>query len=117
MRLEHAVQSRGAGAPGNAAGAPRPRSSTSVVQPSSAIAPFEPERAIGGERGIGLRRQQAGQHDAAAGRDDLGQRRGEALQRLEQNVGEDEIERRVGANRRRGDAVRLHERRRAGRRG
>ncbi len=38
----------------------------------------------------------------------LVKRRGEPLQRLEQDIGEDEIERRAGADRRRGDAVRAH---------
>ena len=55
-------------------------------------------------------RQQAGQHDAPARRGEIVQRRGEALQRSEQNVGEHEIERRarrawLGAV----DAVRAHE--------
>ena len=77
-----------------------PRTSTSVIQPSSSIRRSSAKPAIGGERGIGLRGQKAGQHDAAARRDDPGQRRGEALQRLKQDIGEDEIERRAGADRR-----------------
>ena len=58
-------------------------------------APFKREGAIGGQRGAGLRRQQAGKHDAATGRGQPLQRRGDALQRPEQDIGEDEIERRA----------------------
>jgi len=71
-------------------------------------APLEGQRTIGRERGIGLRRQQPGQNDAGAGRCEPPQRRGDPLQRPEQDVGEDEIERRRLANAARADAIRLH---------
>ena len=70
-------------------------------------APFERAGAIGGERGVRLRRQQAGQDDAGAGRGQSLQRRGQALQRSEQNIGEDEIERRAPGDLARGDAIRV----------
>jgi hypothetical protein len=74
-------------------------------------APFERAGAIGGQRGVRLRRQQAGQDDAGAGRGEFPQRRGQALQRPEQDVGEDESKRRVPADFSRADAFRLDRRR------
>ena len=55
-------------------------------------APFEDKRPVRRHRGIGLRRQETGDDDAAARGQQSFERRGDALQRAEQNVGEDEIE-------------------------
>ena len=48
--------------------------------------------AIGGDYGVGLRRQDAGEHDAAARSGQAPQWRRHALERPEQNVGKDQIE-------------------------
>ena len=88
-----------------------PRRSTSVVQPSSVDAALERERPVSGEHGIGLRVQDAGQNDTAAGRENAPDRRREPLERAEQDIGEHEIERGAGMNCRRHDAVRMHEHR------
>jgi hypothetical protein len=71
-------------------------------------APFERQRPIGRDHGVRLHRQQAGEDDARAGVRQPHQRRSDALQRSEQDVGEDEIERRVRAQSARRDAVGLH---------
>src|SRR5262245_41032394 len=60
----------------------------------------EAVRAIGGERGIGLRRQQSRQDHVRAGREQAPHRRGQPLERRQQNIGEHEII----------TAVRLHDR-------
>ena len=62
---------------------------------------------IGGEGGIGLRRQQSRQHDPGAGRGQPCQRRGKALQRPQQNIGKDEIAAPARADSPRCDAVGL----------
>ena len=71
--------------------------------------PFEREAAIGRDGGIGLGPQQAGQHDARARRGEPHERRGEALQRPQQDIGEDEIVGRALAEFRSGDAVRFYD--------
>jgi hypothetical protein len=70
--------------------------------------PLKRERPVGGKRGVRLRRQQAGQHDAAARRQPRPQRRGEALQRPQQDIGEDQAKRRPRAEPAAGHAVSLH---------
>ncbi len=71
-------------------------------------APFERQRAIGGSRRVGLRRQQAGEDHARAGGGEFYQRRCQKLQRPQQDVGEDQIERRHGAKASRRNAVGMH---------
>jgi len=58
---------------------------------------FERQRPISGDHRVRLRRQNSGQHDVRAGRDQPAQRRGEAHKRPEQDIGEDEVERRASA--------------------
>ena len=89
-------------------GAASPRLRQSVVQPSSVdprapVARPETSFAIGGERGIGLRLSAGPTGRHGRRRDELRQRRGEPLQRPEQDIGEDEIERRAAANAGRGE--------------
>src|SRR5262245_39265134 len=67
-------------------------------------------RAIGGERGIGLRRQQARQDHARAGREQAPHRRGQPLERRQENIGEHEIITAARPHARRRHAVRLHHR-------
>lgn len=57
----------------------------------------EPLHAIGGERRIGLRRQQSRQDDKTARRRKPRQRRGKPLERLQQDIGDHEVVRRAGA--------------------
>src|SRR5262249_54933940 len=62
---------------------------------------FEPEapdehesaRAVARERRVGLRQEQTRQHDLPIRGEQARQRRGQPLQRLEQDVGEDQVER------------------------
>ena len=68
------------------------------------------QRAVGGDHRIGLRRQYARKHDAASGRGEPPQWRGDAFERPEQNVGEDQVVGRVRADRPRADAVRQYHR-------
>ncbi len=67
--------------------------------------PFERKAAIGRDSGVGLGRQQAGQHDTRTGRGEPRERRGEALQRPQQDIGEDEIVGRAFVEFWSGDAV------------
>ena len=73
------------------------RRENSVVQPSSVDTPFEREAVDRRRSRRCVRPQQAGKDDAAAGGGELRQRRGHPLQRPEQDIGEDDIERRVPA--------------------
>jgi hypothetical protein len=55
----------------------------------------EPARAVAGERRARLRREQSGEHEVSVARDEARHRRCERLERLEQDVGEDQLERRA----------------------
>src|ERR1700751_49641 len=54
-------------------------------------APLQLKVRISGACGVGLDVQQAGEDDAATRSDNPGQRRGELLQRRQQNIGEDQV--------------------------
>ena len=68
------------------------------------------ERPVGGDHRIGLRRQYAGKHNTPAGSCKIPQRRRDAFERPEQDVGENQIIRCMRADRPRADAVRLEHR-------
>ena len=97
-RREHGGNLGAGAAAGNGAAAARAAHQHQRGPAVEVDAPFERASAIGGQRGVRLRRQQAGQDDAGAGRGQLLQWRGDALQRSEQDIGEDEIERRAPAD-------------------
>src|SRR5690242_8572429 len=82
---------------GEGGGAPEHQSGPALERD----APLEGEMRIGGARGGGLGVQEAGEDEAPARRHDPGQRRREPLQRRQQDIGEDDIERRASANVRR----------------
>src|SRR5499427_11152463 len=69
-------------------------------------APLQRELAIGRERRIRLRFQQAGENDAAARRNRCAQGRRQLLQRRKEDIGQDQIERRAGAQRGQVNAIR-----------
>src|ERR1700722_1361830 len=62
-----------------------------------AVLEHQPVGAVGGKRGIRLRRQQAGKHHASMRAHERCHRGCHPLERAEKDVGEDEIERRAGA--------------------
>src|ERR1700722_5289177 len=100
------------GRPGGGNPAPSPRAPREHQRgPAVDVdAPFERQRPISCDHRIGLRRQYPGQDDAGTGRRQMAQRRSDARQRAEQDIGEDQIERRAGADRARTDAVGCNDR-------
>ena len=70
---------------------------------------LERQRAISRQRRVPLGSQQTRENDASAGGDEPSQWCGQPLQRSEQDIGEDEAERRPYANAVPGDTLRLCE--------
>jgi hypothetical protein len=95
MGLEHGANLWAAATAGND-GTPAQSSPQHQRRPAvKRDPPLQRQAAIGSQHRIRLRGEQTRQHDAATRHNDFAKRRAEALQRCEQDIGEDESERRA----------------------